>query len=493
METRGISGIYSYSYTKGTIDTHLKQLEKVVKTLSCGEQILFKPLFMDKSILSHPRDNYFRACFNEKKDILARFKEGALSRYLHLITLSEVPKEDNNYHTYMDIFRNEILACNDANDVEEIFSRHLDVEENLWSIIAYYLDDRSFSDKITSQLLQSLIQFAIKRLPKYKLEIEGLNVHIKLIIYIRMFLIQLAQKNGNQAVDALFEESGILYQFLYQDLKAVSLIHIFDVLYFREIIDVRAECNDILPLNDALIHAAEPIRPIDEMNMDEMSKIELRIISQCIYHFFITTFNDKNLWDEFNNLPLDDVFEFNSDISREKQVFEHRKALFDLKNFILYQIGNKENGLAGYDLKGNKDASGIHNDFIRYLINCCFNINKDDNAYFYFVEFTLISIMNTDESLLEKFKRNQSIDSSSFDKLVSALFSIMTQDDLVDYWQNNREKFLNSTVFYEKKFYINQSIILDAVNVKNIISRLLESCIYNKKEKELMNKKSFDE
>ncbi|WP_370849665.1 P-loop NTPase fold protein [Megasphaera sp.] len=475
METRGMSGIYSYASTRENVKEHIERLKKRVKKLSCKEKNLFKQLFLQEDVLNDYKHNYARACFNEKNENLFAGSEGPLFRYLNLITLSEVPEENDSYGTYESIFEKEILECRSITDVAQVFSNHFSIQhlaENLWPLIVFHLDDLSFSNRFSNELLKALAQYAASQLREHKLQVDIISFRTKLIIYIRLFLNKLAQQGASQAVDVLFENSGILYRLLYRDSNDSALMNLFDALYFKGVLDIRTERNDIFPLNNALIYAAEG-RSSDGINTDEMAKIELRTISQSIYHFFRTTFGNKNLWDEFSNLPLDDIFEFNSELPQEEQVIERQRALFGLKLFILYQVGNPERGLAGYDLTGSEDNSGIRTDFSQYLIKQCFNIDLyHDRACFDFIEFMLIS--TSDVWIIRKFGNNQQNDSSLFTISPEALISLIAPAVLKDYWLQNRETIINNAIFDGEKIYVNQDTVLDARYVVDVIRYSLD-------------------
>lgn len=164
------------------------------------------------------------------------------------------------------------------------------------------------SEMYSIQKLQWLINIALGRVPEYKLTPTFSSFHIDLIRNIGTFLNELAKRTENQAIDDIFNETGVLYQLLYRNLNHYSpLMNIFDALYFKGIIDVRTAGNeDIFPVSNALIHAFEPGQPIPG-DTEGMAKLELGFISQCIYHAFRVNFGNGNLWHEFNNLPLGNI------------------------------------------------------------------------------------------------------------------------------------------------------------------------------------------
>ena len=198
LETRGESGIYSYSPAREKIDDHIDRLDKLVKKLPNGEKHLFEQLFMQKDILKDHRKNQKRACFNDEMNFAFRFGNRSLTRYLQLITLSEVPEKNDRYSTYTEILRNKILLCHTVADVEAAFSNYLDIREDLWSVIVFFLNESSVVNQISNGLLEALAQAAANQLPEYKLTSDLISFHTKLIVYIRIFLNELAKRTENQ-------------------------------------------------------------------------------------------------------------------------------------------------------------------------------------------------------------------------------------------------------------------------------------------------------
>lgn len=476
LETRGESGIYSYSPAKEKIDDHINRLDKLVKKLPNEEKKLFEQLFMQKDILKDHIKNKQRACFNDEMNFAFRFGNRSLTRYLQLITLSEVPEKNDRYSTYTAIFKTQILPCHTADDVAAVFSSNLDIRENLWSVIVFYLSEASVINQISDELLEVLAHVAANQLPEYKLTSDLISFHTKLIIYIRIFLNELAKRTENQAVDDIFNETGVLYQLLYRNLDHYSpLMNLFDALYFKGIIDVRTAGNaDIFPLSNALIHAFEPGQPIPE-DTEGMAKLELRFISQCIYHAFRVNFGNRNLWHEFNNLPLGNIVEFSSEIPQSQLEIEQKVALFALKLFILYQIGSIKEGLAGYDLNGNGDGLEIRRDFSEYLIEYCFNVsNIPDEACFDFMEFMLISILGNDSFFIAKLKNLRVNNSGQSTISPESLTALMYPPTLNSYWRTNRDTIMNSSVFDGEFFYVNKDTIVDARLVADYIGHSLD-------------------
>lgn len=476
LETRGESGIYSYSPAREKIDDHIDRLDKLVKKLPNGEKHLFEQLFMQKDILKDHRKNQKRACFNDEMNFAFRFGNRSLTRYLQLITLSEVPEKNDRYSTYTEILRNKILLCHTVADVEAAFSNYLDIREDLWSVIVFYLNESSVVNQISDGLLEALARAAANQLPEYKLTSDLISFHTKLIVYIRIFLNELAKRTENQVIKAIFNETGVLHRLLYQNPENYSLLmNVFDALYFKGIIDIRTEGNDIFPLNDALIHAKEPKKSLTGMNTEEMAKSELREISQCIYHAFKENFGDRNLWHEFNNLPLGNIVEFSSEIPQSQLEVEQKVALFTFKSFILYQIGSIKEGLAGYDLRGNGDGLEIRRDFSEYLNDYCFTVSRiHDEACFDFMEFMLISILGNDSFFIVKLKNLRVNDNEQSIISPQILTTLMYPTLLMSYWRRNRDIIMSSSVFDGKFFYVNADTIVDARLVADYIGHSLD-------------------
>lgn len=433
---------------------------------------MFEQLFANETKLSSFSyiQSYRRACFNDSTFLS---QAGTLERYLRLIVFSELPMENQLYSTYIRIINDDILSAVTLNQLFDIFALYKSEEESLWKAIISCFNIAPMRNAFSAQILHNLIIVAVAQINNYRLESGLSGFRVILIAYIKYFLNELARRNANQTVDTLLENDGVLCRLLYRDSNGPALMNLFDALYLKGVLDIRTESNDIFPLNNALIYAAEG-RSSDGMNPDQMAKIELRTISQGIYHFFSNTFGNRNLWDEFNNLALNDVFEFNSEFPQEEQVVEQQTALFGLKLFILYQVGNPKRGLAGYDLAGSEDHSGIRVDFSQYLINQCFNIDLyHDRACFDFIEFMLIS--TCDEWIIRKFGNNQPNASSLFTISPEALISLIAPDVLKDYWLQNRVAIINNAIFDGKQFYVNQDTIFNARYVVDVIRYSLDT------------------
>ena len=475
-ETGTKRGTYSFSYTvvkdKTKRDDKVNTVKRVIKNLSPGTQFLFEQLFANETKLSSFSyiQSYRRACFNDSTFLS---QAGTLERYLRLIVFSELPMENQLYSTYIRIINDDILSAVTLNQLFDIFALYKSEEESLWKAIISCFNIAPMRNAFSAQILHNLIIVAVAQINNYRLESGLSGFRVILIAYIKYFLNELARRNANQTVDTLLENDGVLCRLLYRDSNGPALMNLFDALYLKGVLDIRTESNDIFPLNNALIYAAEG-RSSDGMNPDQMAKIELRTISQGIYHFFSNTFGNRNLWDEFNNLALNDVFEFNSEFPQEEQVVEQQTALFGLKLFILYQVGNPKRGLAGYDLAGSEDHSGIRVDFSQYLINQCFNIDLyHDRACFDFIEFMLIS--TCDEWIIRKFGNNQPNASSLFTISPEALISLIAPDVLKDYWLQNRVAIINNAIFDGKQFYVNQDTIFNARYVVDVIRYSLDT------------------
>lgn len=484
-ETRGQDGIYSYSCSKERVDDHIKRLDREFKNFPYEEKYLFKQLFMDESVLKQPKRFYFRACFNT---FLGNFKlntSGSLNDYLQLITLSEPPKEKPVYSNYISILRKDILPLKDKRLVDEVFSNHFSMAEDLWSVIIFNLDDSPFAEKFTVDLLKSLTLVAVGQLNQYKLSLGNTSFHYKLIKYIKILLNKLAEKNKDDAATFILGENGVLKEILKRTPKKMTMIYICDALYFRGIIDARVDRNHKLPLIEALIRYRRTNRPIPQ-DINDMAKIELRDISRRIYNFFKETFHGKSLWNEFKNLPLDEIQEYHSE--DEKQL-----GLFSLKFFILNQIGSPTEGLSCYDLEDDedkneiqtkfsgyieidKDKCGIQKDFSQYLVSDCFDIDKlGEEACFDFIEFMLISILGYEWSMnLNNIQNN----SKKFDETI--LTHIMTPDKLKEYWETYQDTIINSSAFDGKKFYIDKEHIVDARRVRDIVAQSLDDMVQKK-------------
>lgn len=468
-ESGGQRGKYSYTM-EVTIEEHLENLKNIFDEMPPLASFLFQQLFMSKSILNNSQGEiYRRAAFN----IPIYSDKGVLENDLRFIIFGETSSEYESHSMYENIIRNELLSAKSIEDVQHMFEKPQQYIPFLWDSIIDY-EDKPMNDKPLDIItIKYLVSVAIDQLSSYRLTLEIISFHTKILIYVRSFLNDLAKRHDEGLIPFIFDrESGVLCRILLRKPQSLSLFYLFDALYLKGVIDVRTEGNDIFPLNDALIYDVDPTCSIEGMNTDEMSKIELQRISQYIYHNFKEIFGNKNLWEEFHNLVLSDIFEFNLKRSQEEREIEQQIALFKFKLFILYQMGRLER----------------RTDFSQYLVKHCFLVDANSHAgYFNFVEFLLISIMAYNSLFIEKFKYSPKHSSFGSADIVSALSSIMDENVLKEYWRSNREAFNKSNVFNEKKFYINQDTILDAKHVADIISGLLDSCIGDKMKNDYLN------
>ena len=475
-ETGAQRGIYSCMEVASITD-HKVQDEKIESVENIIENskeypesaaFLFKRLFANKDIFRHITHEQFyqRACFNRPTFFSSM---GTLEKYLRLIVFSKAIEKNEVYSTYRNIICNEICTAENEGKLQTVFAKHQEEQRILWDAISDSIQN-DLSRIYSVPLLQWLINIAIDQLPEYKLTSQLTSFHTKLIIYIRIILNELAQRNAQQVVSTIFCDSGVLHQLLYQNLGNYSLLmNIFDALYFKGIIDIRTEGNDIFPLNDALIHAIEPEQSLMGMNTVDMAKPELREISQRIYCIFKEQFGNRNLWHEFNCLPLERMFEFPSEMSQSQLDVERNITSFKFKLFILCRFGDVKTGLAAYNLSGNGDSTEIRRDFSRYLIEHCFCVDNT-RACFDFMEFMLISIIKDNSTIINNLSTNNAPPTISPELLTTLMYPPI----LKSYWRRNRDIIMSSSVFDGKLFYVNADTIVDARLVADYIGHSLD-------------------
>lgn len=473
-------GIYSCMDVVSITDHKVQdaKIESVKKSIDNSEEypesakFLFKRLFANNEIFRHITHEqiYQRACFNRATFFSSM---GTLEKYLHLIVFSEAMDKNEVYSTYRNIICNEICTAENEGNLQAVFENHSEVQRTLWNAISDSMQT-DLSRIYSVPLVQWLINIAIDQLPEYKLTSKLTSFHTKLIIYIRIILNELAQRNAQQVVSTIFCDSGVLHQLLYQNPGNYSLLmNIFDALYFKGIIDIRTEGNDIFPLNDALIHAIEPKQSLMGMNTEDMAKPELREISQCIYCIFKEQFGNRNLWHEFNCLPLERMFEFPLEMSQSQLDVERKITSFKFKLFILCRFGDVKTGLAAYNLSGNGDGTEIRRDFSRYLIEHCFCVDNT-RAYFDFMEFMLISIIKDNlkhVSIINDLSTNNNVPPTISPELLTVL---MYPPILKRYWRTNRDTIMNSSAFDGEFFYVNEDTIVNVRLVADYIGHSLD-------------------
>lgn len=469
------------NYSCSTDRNYEKQKKKIndkIKNFSDESQFLFRKIFCDQHIITNATNTLMlqRACFNSPT---FHSTEGALERYLQCIVLAEVPSEDELYSKYITIIKEELLGVSDEEDVIILFEKYQKESIKLWDAIVDYEDSSIVNNKFSLNLLKSLILVAIEQLENYKLPFKITSFHTKLIIYIRMFLEQLAVKYktvhyDKQIANYIFEDSGVLYCFLHRQSKEMTLIYIFDVLYFRGLLDIRVSGNDsVYQINEILIHHENANQSIPG-NTNDMAKIALRKISQYIYYFFKRELGEQNIWAAFAKLPLEQICEYSSE--DEKQM-----CLFALKLFILNQIGSPIEGMACYDLEGDADNCGVRKDFSQYLVSYCFDIDTlGDEACFDFIEFMLISMIGYDSFGAVNILHNLQSNSNIKPLTQEILTYIMDLKTLKEYWGTYRDTIIHSPVFDGKKLYINREHVIEASYIRNLVVQSLDEMVKKK-------------
>ena len=470
-----------YSFKANNILKNKKEqknkIEDKIKRLPPKAQFLFMQLFVENEAFNKPsRDLFYRkACFNSPTYFSSK---GTLERYLQLVAFAEVPAENEFYGKYVKIIKNEISSAQNTKEIQKIFGKYKKIQEPLWGAIAEHANQFKAEKIFSLSLLKALILFAIGQLNKYKLSCENIisrntSFHYKLIIYIIILSNEVAETDKRKTLDIILKRTPL----------EMVIIYICDAIFFKNIIARHtSEFDKNLPISEALIKYTKFNAP----NTDDMVKNELRDISRRIYSFFTETFQGKSLWNEFKNLPLDEIQEYHSE--DEKQL-----GLFSLKFFILNQIGSPTEGLSCYDLEDDedkneiqtkfsgyieidKDKCGIQKDFSQYLVSDCFDIDKlGEEACFDFIEFMLISILGYECSMnLNNIQNN----SKKFDETI--LTHIMTPDKLKEYWETYQNTISYSSVFDGKKFYIDKEHIIDARRVRDIVAQSLDDMVQKK-------------
>lgn len=460
-ETGAQRGIYSCMEVASITD-HKVQDEKIESVENIIENskeypesaaFLFKRLFANKDIFRHITHEQFyqRACFNRPTFFSSM---GTLEKYLRLIVFSEALEKNEIYSTYRNIICNEICTAENEGTLQAVFKKYQDIQRTLWGAIGDSMQI-DLAAIYSVPLLQWLINFAMTQLPEYKLTSDIISFHTKLIVYIKIFLDELAKRTENPSVN----ENSVLHQLLYQNLDDYSpLMNIFDALYLKE--------------------AIKPKQSPMDTNTEELEKSESLDPFQSIYQAFRANFQNRNLWQEFNYLPLEKMFEFPSDIPKNQLDVKRKIALFKFKSFILHHIGSIKEGLASYDLSdigdGNGDFSGICHEFSEYLRGQCFDIGKfNDDACFNFMEFMLISIIDNSECMLtiRNLNANNNVQSTTPPE---SLVNLMYPPILKSYWRTNRDTIMKSSVFCGRSFYINEDTIVDARLVADYIGHSLD-------------------
>lgn len=473
-ETGTQKGTYSFSYAvvedREKREKKINDIEERIKDFPPEAKFLFSRLFTDKAKLSNfSYDKIYRqACFNDSASI---FKEGTLERYLRLIVFSELPMENQLYSTYIRIINDEILSVSTVDALRSVFVNHQSSMMLLWGAIISY-DKGIFSRRFSADLYKNLILIAIEQLPIYRVTMNIQGFHTTLIGYIGTLLGKAAGVQDNKFIDFIFEDSGMLFYLLYQRPQKLALFDLFDALYLENIIDVRCGRTGSFDLAKALISKGKSDEYFDAMfyveDINDLERLELYQFSQHIYEFFCMNFREKNLWREFDMLPLEKFFEFHSE--KEKKI-----CLFRFKKFILGEIGNPKKILATYNVSDDAHANTIRMDFNSYLLQQCFNIDElGDSACFNFIEFVLISCLEYEDGVTLYDIKHFSNNSPKPYLGAEFLTCIMMPGLLKDFWKKYRQRIINSNIFIGRYFYIDCDNIINAGLILQVISGSLD-------------------
>lgn len=392
-----------------------KEYEKYIKTISdtyCN--FLLTELFYDKGkYVEEQVWLHSLACFNMVSSISS---VGNLEKYLKLIVNSEVPNEKEQYHFYIDIIDNNILQSGKKVQ-EELQHSFDDLELKGQLALLNVLCNTKSNDFKSESNLMNIIYFIIAQLPNYSIVEENTSsingVKLKLIIYIVLLLNKLPEVEHNgilpfnekekiKIYNAIFSiDNGILEKII--SVEKNGILGLFNILYFRGGIDIRH--NNFFNISDSLVFYEDETINLNGMDINEISKIELRRISQKIYEIFKKIFGNKNLFDELKGLE-DSLFCMSDNLSNDIS----RGIQFEMAIFIIYQLGSSLE-LGRYDLTGENDNSGINIDFGKYLVEKCFKNNHPEEKHcVYFIEFLILCFYMNKSMDIDLFKHIHGIE-----------------------------------------------------------------------------------
>jgi hypothetical protein len=356
------------------------------------------------------------ACFN---GTILSSENRNLEKYLNLITKMYRPLKTKEYKYYVNA-KDEILSKKLIEDVftdkEFSFSKNEDTHEELWRVLAS-TDSKEFSVEKSKEI----ISYSLNVLPQYSLlEIESIGIGFRnTLTYFIAKLLDLVgwtDSKGKHGYNNTDENVIKISEWVFGEggHKQEGILNILGkeergVLGLHDLLSFRLKCcsdrgGDLFNLSRALIKHGDLEAPTSGMVRDIVVG-EMREISQRVFQIFKSQYidKDKNIFNEINKLTLENVcgkyFDYVKAKTESGDIKNIDQKLFSLqsrmKAFIIYQLGNtiisSGIGCGYYNVIGKEDNKGISQATNKYLFEHCFNPQKDESNYKYFLDFLLIN------------------------------------------------------------------------------------------------------
>ncbi|MEQ4481898.1 KAP family P-loop NTPase fold protein [Cohnella silvisoli] len=425
------------------------------------------------------------ACFNGSLFIP---KGGNLERYLNLIVKVSRPVQTEQYKFYVNL-KNEILEKTNIADVlqheEFSFSKGEGNHEQLWRVLI-----NSPHSEYSPIKAKEIIQYALDNLSRYSmLEIENVGLRRNSII---LFIAKLLDKvgwtdeegkywiNTNENVVKIAEwifgenqhkNSGILENIAREE-RGILGLH--DLLLFR-LYCCADRGGDMFNLTRALSRHGGPNNPTEGIVRNIVIG-EMREISQYVFRVFKARYIDKskNIFEEVLELSAEAVCANSySYINSQIPDDSFNSKLLELKSrmlsFITYQLGSAtySSGIpcGYYDIEGEEDKHGINEAINDYLFEICFNPERYDKGYNYFLYYLLI---NNRDGFGHEVERIPAIDKFT---------EVLNEDRIRKYWGVHGESVRVQESILEKGNFIADEYVAWCANQIGNVYKVLDKLI----------------
>jgi len=419
-----------------------------VKTLTDSQKFILDKVFTrvrDTNVSAEMLESY--ACFNGTRYGGKR----NLEDYLNLIT--KMSKRDiTKQYKFYSKQKNDILNNLPIQEVfaQEYFLNNENNQQQIWIALV-----NANNEEFSAKKAREIIYYALDKIPKYSLvainnEIIGFRKNF--IFYIVKLLDKVGWIDENGGYIHNTDENVIkIAQWIFDTgnkQKGVlellgseerGIIGLYDLLLFRLNCCVDRD-GEVFNLSKALAK----YESFDAPTSGDVRFIlieEMRKMSQAVFKIFKKRFIDKkiNVFYEIESLTLDEVVgeyfgkkEFDINANNLSKILTQLK--FEMKVFILYQLGSKEfitgTGIACgyYDLVGKADMGGISASLNEYLFEICFDLELNCKNYKCFVNYLMANFFSTSRFSFSERSIPQ----------IGDLTKVLEKSKLLEYWEKNR-------------------------------------------------------
>ncbi|MFJ2043974.1 P-loop NTPase fold protein [Paenibacillus taichungensis] len=435
--------------------------QEYLKSLNHNQQFILNQVFDANKRLDSskniPEQNITSfACFNG-----SRYRNGHrnLEQYLNLIIKFSRPIPTDQYKFYSNL-KNEIL---NGSKISEIFNReefsftygekrHVE----LWRVITNTNNNNISLEKskeIIRYLLESIPNYSIVTMEKPEIGLRNGSIHYILVKLLDKFgwtdELKMHHNNTDSNVRGIaewifgekqFKNEGILNRLASEERGILGL---YDLLNFR-LSCCTDRGGDIYNLSRSLSKHGGSNNPTSGP-VKNITIGEMREISQYTFNIFKIQYIDKNIniFEEIFGLPADALYSrsimyIKSEVSNEFLIKELERSKSKIILFMLYQLGGSStaNGVpcGYYDINGNDDNHEINIAVNSYLFDFCFNPQKSDKGYEYFLYYLY-------------FKYRMVYGDTSMSILnVKEITDVLNIDRVTEYWRDFKEDIKSKTI-----------------------------------------------